>query len=83
MLRQVWNSHITVSSSEVFVLSPEKCWCKCVNFRIRRWDVCVKLVERFGYYLLGRVPPVPDIEILMETICSAVQLLVELTVVVG
>ena len=35
------------------------------------------------HYSLGQVPPVPAVEILMETICSGVQLLVELTVVEG
>jgi len=47
--------------------------------RNRRWDVC----ERFGHYWLGKVPPVPAVNILMETICSAILLLVGLTVVEG
>jgi len=39
--------------------------------------------ERFGHYSLGQLPRVPALNILMTTICSAMQLLVELTVVVG
>jgi hypothetical protein len=39
--------------------------------------------EGFGHYSVGQVPPVPALKILMETLCSAVQLLVGLTVVEG
>jgi hypothetical protein len=49
--------------------------------RIKRWDVCLNIRERFGHYSVGQVPPVPALRILMETLFSAVQLLVGLTVV--
>ena len=37
----------------------------------------------YGNYSLGEVPSPPALKILMATLCSAVQLLVELTVVEG
>ena len=45
--------------------------------------MCVKIAERFAHYSLGRVPSVPALKILTATISSVVQLLLDLTVVVG
>jgi hypothetical protein len=59
------------------------CWCKCVNLRNRKWDVCFNIHKSFGHYSLGQVPSVPILKLLMERICSAVQLIVEVTVVEG
>jgi hypothetical protein len=51
--------------------------------RNRRWDVCVNIHERFGHYLLRQVPSLPALKILLEKMSSAVQSVVELTVVEG
>ena len=51
--------------------------------RIKSWFVCVNIRERFGHYSLGNVAPLPVFKILMDTINSAVQLLVGFTVVEG
>jgi len=50
---------------------------------IEVWYLSIIIGERFGSYLLGEVPSLPSLKILMETMCSAVQLLVELIVVEG
>ena len=47
------------------------------------WYLCTIIHENCDNYSLGYVPPPPALKILMETLCSAVQLLVELTVVEG
>ena len=51
--------------------------------RNRRWDVCVNIHKRSVHYSLGQVPSLPAQRILKETMCSAVQLVVEVTVVEG
>jgi hypothetical protein len=79
MFWQVWNRQTT----EAFVPSPKKFWCKCVNMPNRILDVCINIRERFGHYSFGQVSPVSTLMILMETIYSVVQLLVELTVEEG
>jgi hypothetical protein len=49
--------------------------------RIKRLDVCINIPERFGHYSLVQVPPLPALNVLTAIMCSAVQLLVNLTVV--
>ena len=49
--------------------------------RIRKWDVIINIPDRFGHYSLVQVPSLPALNILTATMCSAIQLLVELTVV--
>ena len=45
--------------------------------------MCVNIREKFVHYSLGNVPLLPALKILMDTINSAVQLLVGLTVIEG
>ena len=47
------------------------------------WYIYIIVRESFGNYSLGEVPSTSTLKILMATMCSAVQLLVELTVAVG
>ena len=47
------------------------------------WYLSIITHEKFGNYSLGEVPSQLAIKILMATMCSAVQLLVELTMVEG
>jgi hypothetical protein len=51
--------------------------------RIKKWNVCNNISERFGHYSIRQVPPLPALKIITATLCSAVQLLVELTAIEG
>jgi len=50
-------------------------------FKLEVGDLSIIIHENFGNCSLGEVPSPPSLKILMETMCSAVQLLVGLTVV--
>jgi hypothetical protein len=47
------------------------------------WILSIIIREKFGNYSLADVLSLPALKIVMETMCSAVQLLLELTVVEG
>ena len=50
---------------------------------LKLWYLPITISERFGNYSFGEMPSPPSLKISNETMCSALQILVELTVVEG